>query len=101
MGKIKFYAAVATAMVVAMIGFDSLWMFTEISVEDCLALSLFMALGVAIAFMFLVDAEEERTQEHDEDQEMSSGDARFVTVDGLNVLIQRSRRFDGSTRRSA
>ena len=82
--KLKGYAILLTSLMAAMLGFDAAWTFTKMEVQDCLAISLFLAIGVAVGFMFLVDYLEKEPEEEPERKSM------FVDMDGLNVLVQQS-----------
>lgn len=80
------YSGIATGTVAAMIAFDVIWNLTTKPVEDCLALSFFIGLGVAIAFVALTDMVSKRQHRSREVRQ-----ARFVeTESGLSVMIQRS-----------
>lgn len=82
------YAGVITGAASSMIAFDVIWNLTTKPVEDCLALSFFIGLGVTLGFIALTDMVSKRQHRSREVRQ-----ARFVeTESGLSVMIQKSGR---------
>ena len=83
---VKEYAGIATVTLTGIVAFIALWLMTDIEAIRLLFLSGVIAMAVGIALVFLLTKDEMDMV----DAEVES--SRFVDCDGLNVLIQRSRR---------
>lgn len=83
---VKEYAGAATVTLTGVLAFIALWFMTDIEAIRLLFLSGVIAMAVGIALVFLLTKDEMDMV----DEEIES--SRFVDCDGLNVLIQRSRR---------
>lgn len=82
------YAGIVTGCIASMIAFDAIWNLTTKPVEDCLALSFFVGLGVTLGFVALTDMVSRRQH-----RSRNVKQARFVeTESGLSVMIQKSGR---------
>ena len=80
--SIKAYAGVLTATITAIFVFDVLWAFTQITIENAIAMSMFSSLAAGIVFYLFAYREE---------KEMDDGWSRFEDMgNGLNVMIQMS-----------
>ena len=80
------YAGIVTGTVAAMIAFDVIWNLTTRPVEDCLALSFFVGLGVTLGFIALTEMVSKRQH-----RSRRVRQTRFIeTESGLSVMLQRS-----------
>lgn len=84
--KLKEYAGILTVTLTGILAFDILWAFTAVEAITSLFLSGMIALAAGIVFAFVVTGDELKKTEE------PGPTAEFVDCDGLNVLIQKSRR---------